>query len=116
MKQGLLNIWLVLTENIIKNNLEKSSNTTMGNLHMRGQGIQSTKDKPPYTELEDTIKTNGVFCTTVEPSTMKKWKMYSDICRRFPTTSSRRKKYIYVMYLYDSNATLRTAKKNRSDK
>ena len=35
------------------------------------QGLQSTKQKPPGTDLEDKITTNVVYCTTVELSTTK---------------------------------------------
>ena len=35
IKQGFLKTWLGLTENIIKKDLEKLSNTTIGNLKMR---------------------------------------------------------------------------------
>ena len=93
---------------LIKKHLDKSRNTTIGNLLMRIQGLQLTKDKPPDTDLEDKVKTNLVYCTTVDPSTTKEGKIYSDICRRFPTTSSRGKKYIYVMYVYDCNSILST--------
>ena len=34
---------------------------------MRRQELQSTGDKIPDTDLEDKIKTNVVFCTTVYP-------------------------------------------------
>ena len=60
----------------------------MGHLHTRRQGLQSTKKKPPDKDLEDKIK-NLVFCTTVEPSTFKEGKIYSDLCGHFPTTSSK---------------------------
>ena len=83
---------------------------------MRRQGLQSTKEKPPDTDLEDKIKTNVVYCTTVDPSTTEEDKIYSYLCRRFPTTSSRSNKYIFVMYVYDCNTILTTATKNRSDK
>ena len=43
----------------------------MGQLHTRRQRLQSTREKPPDTDLEDKIKTNVVFGTTVEPSTTK---------------------------------------------
>ena len=56
---------------IINKHLEKSVNTTMGYLHMIIQGLQLTKEKHPGTDLEEKIKTNVVFCTTVEPSTTK---------------------------------------------
>ena len=88
----------------------------IGHLHMRRQGLQLTKDKPPYIDLEDKITTNVVYFTTVEPSTTKEGNIYSDLCRRFPTTSSRGIKYIYVMYVYDYNDILTTPMKNRSDK
>ena len=88
----------------------------MGHLHIRIQGLQLIKDKPPYIDLEDKIKMNVVYCTTVDPNTTKEGKIYSDLCGRFPTTSSGNNKYIYVMYVYDCNATLATAMNNRSDK
>ena len=62
------------------------------------------------------ITTNVVYCTTVEPNTTKEVKIYSDLCGRFPTTSSRGKKYIYVIYVYNFNGILTTKMKNRGDK
>ena len=88
----------------------------MGHLHTRRQGLQSTKEKPPDTDLEDNIKTNVVYCTTVEPRTTKEGNIYSYLCGSFPTTSSRGKEYIYEMYVYAFNVILTTATKNRSDK
>ena len=87
----------------------------MGHMYMRRQGLQLTKEKPPDTDLENKIKTNVVYCTTVDPSTTKEGKIYSDLCRSFPTTSIRGNKYIYVIYLYDCNAILTKAMKNRGD-
>ena len=86
----------------------------MGHLHMRRQVLQSTKVKPPDTDWEEKIKTNDVFCTTVGPSTTKEGNIYSDPRGRLPTTSSRGRKYIYVMYMYDCNTILTTATNNRS--
>ena len=88
----------------------------MGHLQIRRQGLQSTKDKPPDADLYDNIKTNVVYCTTVEHSTTKEGKIYSDLCGRLPTTSIRGNKYIYVMYVHDCNSILTTAIENRSDK
>ena len=109
-------MWPGLTEKLIKKNLEKSRNTTMGHLNMRIQGIQSTKEKPTSIDLEENIKTNGVFFTTVDPTTTEEGKIYSDICGRPPNTSSRGNKYIYVMYVYECNVIITTSMKNRSDK
>ena len=71
IKQGFLKTCPGLTERLIKKNPEKSFNTTIGQMNMIRQGLQSTKEKPPYTDLEDKIKTNVVYCTTVDPSTTK---------------------------------------------
>ena len=76
---------------LIKKHLEKSRNITIGNMHMRRQGLKSTKDKPPDTDLEDKIKRNVLYCTTEEPGTNKEGNIYSDLCKRFPTTSIRGK-------------------------
>ena len=88
----------------------------MEHLHTRRQRIQSTKEKPPDTDLEYQIKTNIVFYTTVYPSTTKEGNIYSDLCGRLPTTSRRGNKYVYVMYVYEFNAILTTSMKNKSDK
>ena len=53
---------------------EKPIYTTMGHLHMRRKGIQSTRKKPPYTDLDDKCNTGVVLCTAVEPSTTKEGK------------------------------------------
>ena len=78
----------------------------MGHMHMIIQGLQYTKEKHPDIDLEDKIKKNVLYCTTVDPSTTKEGNIYSDICGSFPTTSSRGNKYIYVMYVYDCNSIL----------
>ena len=64
-KQGFLKTRPGLTEILIKKHLEKLRNTTMGNLYMIRQGLKSTREKPPDADLEDKIKTNVVYCTTV---------------------------------------------------
>ena len=64
-----------MTEKLIKKHLEKPRNTRMGQLHMRKHGLQSTKEKPPDTDLEDKIKMNVVYFTTVDPSTTKEGKI-----------------------------------------
>ena len=60
-KQVFLKTWPVIIEKLIKKHLDKSRNTTMGNLQMRRQGLQLTKERPPDTYLEDKITTNVVY-------------------------------------------------------
>ena len=85
---------------------------------MRRQGLKSTKEKPPDTDLEENIKTNVVYYTTVDPSTTQEGKIYSYLCGILPTTSSRGNKYIYkyIMYVYDCNTILTISIMNRIDK
>ena len=40
-------------------------------MHMRKQGLESTKEKPPDKDLEYNMTMNVVYCITVEPSTTK---------------------------------------------
>ena len=64
IKIVFLKTWPGLTEKLIKKHLEKSRNATIGHLHTRLQGLQSTKETTPD-------KTNLLFCTTGYPSTTK---------------------------------------------
>ena len=57
-----------------------------------------------------------MVCITVDPSTTKEGKFYSDLCEHFTIISSRGNEYIYYMYVYDFNNIVTTAIQNRSDK
>ena len=57
-----------------------------------------------------------IFCTTVDPSETKEGKIYSDLCRSLLITFKKINKYIYVMYVYECNAIMKTVMKNISDK
>ena len=52
----------------------------------------------------------------MEHITTKEGKIYSDLCERLPTISSRGNKHIYVIYVYDCNDILNIETNNRSDK
>ena len=71
----------------------------MGHPHIRIKGLHSTKEKHPDTDLEDKSKINLVFYITLETSATKEGNIYLYLCGRFPTTSSRVNKDIYVMYV-----------------
>ena len=60
IKQGFLKKWTGLTEKLINKQFDKSGNTTMVHLYIRRQGLKTTKDKTPDTDLGDRIKTNVV--------------------------------------------------------
>ena len=88
----------------------------MGHLQIIRQGLQSTRNKTPNTELEDKFNTNVFFCTIVYPITSQEGNIYSNLCGRFPITSNKSNKYISIMYVYDCNAIMKTSMKNRIDK
>ena len=52
----------------------------------------------------------------MDPSKTKEGGIYSDLCERFPFTSKKLNKYIYIMHVYDCNSIQTTAMNNRSDK
>ena len=60
-EQGFLKTWPGLTDKLIKKHLDKSSNITMVHLHMIRQGLKSTKEKPPDTDLEDKKKNQNEY-------------------------------------------------------
>ena len=57
-----------LTEGLINKNVYKSTNTTMVHLHMKLQGIKSTRTKNSDTDLEDNPKNNSAFCSNMVSS------------------------------------------------
>ena len=57
-----------------------------------------------------------MFYKTLDPRTTKEGKIYSNLCGRFPTTSIRGNKYVYVMNVYECNSILTIATNNRRDK
>ena len=113
---GFLKTRPSLIEGLINRNLGKSINTTMEHLQTKQQGLQSTRKKTQDTYLKDTCKTNVVFFPTVNPSTTKEGKIYSDLCVRLPFPPNKVNKYIYVIYVYHFNSILKTVIKNRSEK
>ena len=52
-KLGFLKTWLGLIEGLVNMHMEKLMSTTLGNLHTRRQALKSTREKTPYTDLED---------------------------------------------------------------
>ena len=78
--------------------------------------LKSTKEKPTDKKLKYKSKTNIEFCKTVDPSTTQEGKTYSYRCGRSPTTSNKGNTPIYLIFIYDCNASLTKETKNRSDK
>jgi hypothetical protein len=118
IKNNQLTTWPgMTTENVIKH-LPKSIATTLGHQDQTRKNAQSTQPKPPI-ELEPEPeadpeslqqRTHQVFTAIVDSGTGQ---IYSDQTGRFPVTSSRGHKYLFVLYDYDSNAILAEPIKSR---
>jgi len=72
--------------------------------------ITSTLDIAPTQEPTNT-QTNNAFLTLID--NMEFSRSYFDQTGRFPITSSRGNKYVFIFYDYDANAILTTAIPNR---
>ena len=116
INMGFLKTRTGLVEVLISKRINKLINKTMGNLNMIRQVLQPTRKNIIDKNLEDKWKTNVFFCTAVDPSTTKEGKIYSDLCGCSPITYKKRKKYIYVFYVYYCITILTTATNNRSYK
>ena len=116
IKKIFLKSWPGLSESLLKKHVGKFINTKMENPQIKIQRVQSTIKKAPDTYLRDNIKTSLVFCVKLDPSDTNEGKIYLDLCGRFPIMSNKENRCIYVMYVYDCNATLTSPMKNISDK
>ena len=70
----------------------------MGHLHMISQGIRSTQPRIPHRHT-----TNHRIGVNVVPTKQLKYTMASDLPGRYPVTSARGHKYIFLIVDYDSN-------------
>ena len=73
------------------------------------QGTPPNKDEPMET-LE--THSNHVFTDIINP---QQW-IATNLTRRFPVTSNRVNKYLFILYNYDSNCVLVLPMKNSIDK
>jgi len=90
--------WPGLNKSNVTTLLEPSPYTAMGHLHMISQGIRSTQPRVPHRHT-----TNHRISVNVVPTTQLKYTVASDLPGRYPITSARGHKYIFLMVDYDSN-------------
>jgi hypothetical protein len=113
-----LTTWSGMTTENVKKHLPKSIATTLGHQDQTRKNTRSTQPKPPIErelehEPDPTIppqRTHQIFTAIVDSGTGQ---IYTDQTGRFPVTSSRGNKYLFVMYDYDSNAILAEPIKSR---
>jgi hypothetical protein len=114
-KNGDLATWPDMTPENFTKHLPKSIATALGHLYQQHKNVRSTKPKPPPTtkptpesDSQPTSenpnkRTHQVFSAIVDAGTGK---IYTNQTGKFPVTSSRGNKYVFVLYEYDSNAIL----------
>ena len=123
--------WPCLTVQRVRKYLEKSEHTTNGHLHMIKTGIRSTQPVAPKEDAEpdpapqpptgprSKTHTVGVFsvdATTLEADVTQdtlRNLIATDLPGRYPTTSARGHKYMFLMYNYDANYIYAVAIKSR---
>jgi hypothetical protein len=119
IEQGHFATWPGLSANLVRKHLPKSIATVKGHLNQQRQNIRSTKPPPtiePITDLNPpsdspNARSHHVYAATSEIT----GQIATDLTGRFPSTSSRGNKDIFILYDYDSNAILAEPMKNRSD-
>jgi hypothetical protein len=94
--------------------LSKYTATTKGHLNQQRQNartteIKSTNENNQETNIDHGIKTQFVYAATIDAG-----QIYTDQTGRFPVVSSKGKKYIMILYDYDSNAILAKPIKDRT--
>jgi hypothetical protein len=123
LNNGFLDTFPGLTPHVVKKYLPPSEATAKGHLDQDRQNVQSTRTKQKqklipddFTIKRDTdnpknLRTNNIMCTMFELTK----KSYFDLTGKFPYTSSRGFKYIFVLYDYDGNAIITELMKSRSN-
>ena len=118
--RGHFSSWPGLTTSLINKHLTKSIATSKGHLRMQFQNLHSTKTKYEVntstpdiapTQEPSNPRTNNAFLALIDNKEFAR--SYSDQTGRFPITSSRGNKYVFIFYAYDANAILATAIPNR---
>ena len=116
-KKGYFATWPILTIDLINKPLPPSMATAKGHMHQTRKNIKSTKQQEPVRQEDPSIKplaqrTNTVFTKIID----HKRKIATYLIGKFPVTSNRGNKYIFVLYEYNINIILIRPMKVRSDR
>jgi hypothetical protein len=106
--------WPGLSVDDVRIHLAKADATVKGNLNQQRQSTLSTQTQAPTNapalDPTSTGKTEFIYATIINYG-----QIHSDLTGRFPTTSAKGKKYVLVVYDYDTNNVLKEPMKNRGD-
>lgn len=113
IKKGYYISWPGLTARRVERYLQKSEHTVNGHLHLIQQGIRSTKatsqterrntQRSRAHKLQIRIIDNDELSTDQTLLAELKNMIASDLPGRFPITSARGNKYMFILYDHDSN-------------
>ena len=117
IQQGHYIGWPGLTADRVHKFLTPKLETALGHMHKIKQGTKSTR----VTEPREQSCAHDLRITTVQTDTIEetispdrlKGLLATDLPGRYPTTSARGHKYIFVMYDYDANYIHATPIKSR---
>jgi len=116
IKKGWFLSWPALTADRVQEHCSKKPQTAFGHLRLRKQNIQSTKEEPtiimtdkPKVQSKNS-KRHRVELTLVDDL---KSLIAMDLPGRYPCTSTRGHKYIFIMYDHDNNYILAKPIKSR---
>ena len=116
IKNGHFATWPNITVELVKH-LPPSMATTKVHMKQFRKSINSTKTQSTPPNIEQPMKrlkthSNHVFTKIIDPQEQ----IATDLTGRFLVTSNRGKKYLFILYDYDSNCILVRPMKNRTDK
>jgi hypothetical protein len=98
--------WPGLNEHSVEKYLSKSTSTANGHLNQQRQNARTTKIKDAQLIDSETDQDHGIKTQFVYAAPIDAGQIYTDQTGRFPVVSSKRNKYIMILYYYDSNAIL----------
>jgi hypothetical protein len=106
IKHGNFSSWLGLNEHSVEKYLSKSTSTAKGHLNQQRQNARTTKIKDAQLLDSETDQDHGIKTQFVYAAPIDAGQIYTDQTCSFPVVSSKVKKYIMILYDYDSNAIL----------
>jgi hypothetical protein len=117
--------WPGMTWDNVNKQYEHTNSTAKGNMAQTRRNTRSTQPKPTPEKENDKTTTEDFAPTDILSQrknevyaiiTELDGKVYTDLTRRFLTTSSEGNKYVLILYTYDGNAILVEPKKSRTEK
>jgi hypothetical protein len=114
IKNGNFSSWPGLTEHAVEKHFSKSTSTTKGHLNQQRQNARTTKIKDAQVLVTEPGIDHGVKNQFIYAATIDAGQIYTDQTGIFHVVSSKGKKYIMILYDYDSNAILAQPIKDRT--